>query len=236
MTTNPTCSLRPATATDVRAMITIFADAFQRDRHTQFKIAHGLDPIEPMRPAIASWISSTRHDVLVAADENDIPIGWACWGRHGYDSSRDDRRRPHQDSHQEETDREPTAPPLVIALQDLTNRHMHEWQAQVVPGQTRCRILTAIAVSPEAQSEGVGSLLVDSGTSRADNDGVFCWVHASEAGVRVFERAGFEQRQQLDIDLNAYVPAAEHSTDRWGTYVFRYFVREPAAALPVRSE
>ena len=48
--------------------------------------------------------------------------------------------------------------------------------------------LVAIAVDPIYQVRGVGSALIRYGTGIADQEGVYCWVHASEAGWSVFEK------------------------------------------------
>lgn len=220
--------LRSAISTDIPIMTEIFAGAFSNDRHTQLKVESGADPIGDMGQTIATWIESSQCDVLLAVDENSVPVGWACWARHGYDALEEEARRTRVDSGEIRSQQTLEGSARAVALQNLTTGHLRQWQTTVMTEQVRCRILRAIVVSPAMQAQGVGSLLVKWGTHRADTDGVFCWVHSSEAGVRVFEQAGFEVRQQLDINLDAYAPVDGDSTGAWGNYTFRYLVREPA--------
>ena len=60
-----------------------------------------------------------------------------------------------------------------------------------------------------------------------------CWVHASEAGYKPFEKAGFEEVGRLDLDLDEYalVPREEGEENaKWGSYTFRYMLRPPSSA------
>lgn len=182
--------LRSATRADAPAMIEIFSDAFRSDRHTRFTIAHGLDPAVGMERAVASWFDSPRHDLVVAADEEGTALGWECWARHGYPPpGPGGQRTVHPD---QEASEPPTgASGAVRALRDLTNRHLEEWRVTVMSDRTRCRILTSICVAPRVQSRGIGSLLVQWGTSRADEDGVLSWMPTSTpANTRPMRGAG----------------------------------------------
>lgn len=60
-----------------------------------------------------------------------------------------------------------------------------------------------------------------------------CWVHSSEAGRALFRGTGWEVDETLVVDLDEVAGEMEpvmsppEGEDRWGTYTFQYFVRQP---------
>lgn len=231
-------SVRRADASDVPALVAVFEAAFRTDRHTRVKALDGGPQVLSggMSAALLSWLeASTRCSVLTAVDDATGEIlGWACWSHHGYGDAV--APTPAQQIDDEPAADEPVAgtPQLASleALEALTDRDRERWQEILMPEGTRCRTLVAIAVSPEHQSRGVGSALIRWGTRRADLDGVFCWVHASEAGSVVFEKQGFAEVGRLEVDLDEYAPEPPGNDDasgRWGTYTFRYMKRLPVS-------
>ena len=53
---------------------------------------------------------------------------------------------------------------------------------------------------------------------KADRDGVFCWVHTSEAGQRMFSKQGFVVVGSLSVDLDEYATVKYDGAEdgRWG--------------------
>ncbi|MCJ1309649.1 hypothetical protein MMC25_003309 [Agyrium rufum] len=119
----------------------------------------------------------------------------------------------------------------IKRLDELTNDHMSEWMAHIMPEGTKCMFLYSIAINPAYQKRGIGSVLIRWGTEKADEAGVFCWVHSSDGGYGAFEANGYVERQRLVVNLDEYAggvkrPGVE-GDGKWGEYVFRYMVREP---------
>ena len=124
----------------------------------------------------------------------------------------------------------------------MTTDHLAEFQKKIMANGARCMIIVGISVHPDHQGRGVGSALVKYGTDIADEEGVFCWVHSSEAGVRNFVKSGFVEVDHLTIDLDYWAerfgvgppPAdaadADDGTPAWGPYTLRYFVRRAKGA------
>jgi hypothetical protein len=114
----------------------------------------------------------------------------------------------------------------IERLEAMTDADLQRWIDILMPKGTKCIYTVSLAVS-RYHSRGVGSALLRLGTARTDKDGVFCWVHASEAGYRLFEEEGFKVVGTLDVDLDNYAPAPCSGTadGRWGHYVFRYMKR-----------
>ncbi|KAJ5752958.1 hypothetical protein N7520_009875 [Penicillium odoratum] len=57
-----------------------------------------------------------------------------------------------------------------------------------------------VAVSPEAQGRGVGRLLFEAVTKRADEEGVKCYLESSKSvpNVQIYERMGFEMSRTME--------------------------------------
>jgi hypothetical protein len=127
------------------------------------------------------------------------------------ESSRD-ARDGHGQS-QTKVDSEHSDQTPIQRLESITNQDMVRWQKILMPDGTKCMIIVAIAVSPTYQSHGVGSALIRWGTAKADVDGVFCWVHASEAGHKVFAKEGFTEVGRLEVDLDEFAPGPREDED-----------------------
>ncbi|KAK9320028.1 hypothetical protein V1517DRAFT_330617 [Lipomyces orientalis] len=243
-------SIYPATQADVPILAKISDDAFRADRHTRVKALNQTDYLESMMCGVlTSWVQQpNRYSVIKATDDytNEI-IGWVCWA-----TRRGDGQPPHtapqpdgdngkteqspQDSikgssaESEVAVKERSEDPLQV-LESITNADMARWQKIFMPTPTtKCMYIVAITVSPAHQSHGVGSALIQWGTKKADADGLFCWVHASEAGHTSFAKKGFEEVGKLTVDLDEYAPRPRNDGDgdpKWGLYTFRYMKRLP---------
>ncbi|KAJ5682353.1 hypothetical protein N7462_005518 [Penicillium macrosclerotiorum] len=87
-----------------------------------------------------------------------------------------------------------------------TNRYWI-WKAQQQAAQAQiwddprgyyfCNI---VAVSPEAQGKGVGRMLFEAVTNRADAEGMKCYLESSKKvpNVGIYERMGFEMRREME--------------------------------------
>ncbi|KAJ5507948.1 N-acetyltransferase [Penicillium freii] len=57
-----------------------------------------------------------------------------------------------------------------------------------------------VAVSPEAQGKGIGKLLFEAVTKRADDEGVKCYLESSKSvpNVAIYERMGFHMSKEME--------------------------------------
>ena len=241
-------SLQPAIPNDIPNLAHIAGEAFLSDRHTQMK-ALGADPYnheQTMTEALSTWIQRPpdRCHLIKAVDDTTQEIlGWVCWGFRGFqaqppapEASSSDPKGAKADKGSEPA---PTAsvdepPPLeetdlIKRLEALTDADMQHWMSQLMPPGTKCMFIISIVVAPAYQGRGVGSALIRYGTKRADDDGVYCWVHASEAGYHPFAKQGFKVVGQLRIDLDEYAPVPPPEGGKWGEYIFRYMKRVAGA-------
>jgi GNAT superfamily N-acetyltransferase len=117
----------------------------------------------------------------------------------------------------------------ISDLERLTDADMQAWMQHIMPEGNQCMIICGITVHPDYQRRGIGRELVRWGTERADERGVICWVHLSEAGWKMFEKLGWEVARSLTVNLDEYAvaPPKGDGDSGWGTYTFRYAVRQP---------
>ncbi|WP_345373444.1 GNAT family N-acetyltransferase [Frondihabitans cladoniiphilus] len=198
------------------------------------------DLARSMAAPLSDWIAQgPRTHVLKAVDPHtDELLGWVCWRRS------DETKMPPRPAATGGDGAPQVVPALsqgtdaphstVDELEHLTDSDRERWQREIMPPGTACWYIVAIAVAPRAQSRGIGAALISWGTTRADAEGLFCWVHGSEAGRRAFEKAGFTEDDHLTVDLDTYAaapPGSETGLQRWGEYTFTYMRREPASTL-----
>lgn len=233
--------LAPATAADVATMGKVFAAAFATDTHTLIKMeakGEGMNELEHMMDgALEPWIQHPQRAVTKAVEVATGKVaGWVCWGYHGYEETpaNPGTQQPQEqqsddteiavDPNPEVTEEDKTKDPIE-RLESITNGDMDRWIKKVMPKGVKCMYICAITVHPAYQGRGVGSALIRKGTTEADKDGVFCWVHSSEAGHRTFAKEGFEEKEKLEVDLDEFASTPPAGKDKWGTYTFRYMLR-----------
>ena len=225
-------SLQRVTEADIPALTAIFSAAFAKDTNTQLKLV-GKDPnsqADGMGIGIRQWLKySDKIDILKAVDDSTGEImGWTAWGRRGYDNppaqaTTETLKQPEV----EEAEKYIEDP--VERLEALTSSDMDRWIKKIMPPGTKCRYLCSCLVHPSYQGQGVGSALLRWGTKKADEDGVFCWVHSSEGGQFIYQKEGFEEIERLEVDLDEFAEVKREGVEdgKWGKYVFRYMVRQP---------
>jgi GNAT superfamily N-acetyltransferase len=245
----PSFSLRPVVEGDIPELTAISSLTFDTDRHTQLKAAHPTKPYDHAAgtpDSIRHWLSLPQKVEVTKAVDNATGqiVGCVGWVFRGFD-----RDPGAVDTAQ--TPPEPINPPddsvssdhigtgsadldPLEQLRELTDDHFARFMRRTMPPGTRCMFIAGIQVHPEHQGKGIGRALVRQGTERADAEGVICWVHSSEAGAGLFPKCGFEVSETLEIDLDEWAGKMNieppPGDERWGTYTFRYFIRQPCAS------
>ena len=203
-----------------------------------------------------------RIVVLQAVEEGSGEIaGWAAWAGKGIEMAWKDERAATtteenstqefqsknigDEASKEEDDNsnteaeQPKPSRQILALETLTNDTMTFWASHFSdpsPEPSPHLILISIASHPSHQGCGVGSSLINWGTSVADSHGVFCWVSSSDGGYRVFEKAGFREVGRLAVELDEFAvgvdgervrnPGARGPDGKWGMYTWRWMKRD----------
>lgn len=231
-------SLQPITYDDVATLAEIGHEAFLADTHTQMKAQGKGDPRAHAKDSgehIRQWIEMSDGLTTLKATEDATGeiMGFICWGFRNYSNpeptklSLDSLAKENRIAVQVLSDKEQDIADPIDCLQAITGNDMQRWQAKIEPHGTKCMYVMGISVRPKFQSRGVGSALIGWGTKKADEDGVFCWVHASDGGHRAFAKAGFQVIDSLEIDLDAFAVGRRENGDKWGTYTLRMMVRLP---------
>lgn len=257
-TDSPSFTLKPVDSSDFPAMAEMCGLAFEHDRHTMLKAAHPTNPYNHaagMTGAFEYWVSrpAGKLELTKAVDDATGEIlGFVCWGMSLDKADPNKEQNNHENAPPAEGDgkgveasdekpdsaapenatqpQDPTLDPLE-QLEEFTSSHLAAFQERFK--DTRCMYVITITVHPKHQGRGVGPVLIKQGTNRADAEGALCWVHSSEAGVHTYQKCGFQEDDTLEIDLDDWArkldikpPAGE---DKWGTYTFRYLIRQPKA-------
>lgn len=249
-TENLSFNLKPVVPSDFPAMAEMCGLAFEDDRHTMLKAAHPTKPYNHaagMTGAFEYWVSRPAGSLELNKAVDDATgeiLGFVCWGmsvdkadtnkeqsNSGGDPPSEESEKPDITKPEDtDTPQDPTLDPLD-QLEEMTSSHLAAFQGRFK--NTRCLYVITLTVHPKYQGRGVGAALIKQGTNRADAEGALCWVHSSEAGVYTYKKCGFEEDDTLEIDLDDWArkldikpPAGE---DKWGTYTFKYLIRQPKA-------
>lgn len=249
-------SLKPVVPTDFPAMAEMCGLAFEDDRHTMLKAAHPTKPYNHaagMGGAFEYWTSRPAGSLELTKAVDDATgeiLGFVCWGmsldKPNTDSAKSEESIATERGHGA-AEANVEKPKLVVSaddilkpdssldpleqLEEFTSSHLAAFQGRFKG--TRCMYVITITVHPKYQGRGVGPALIKQGTDRADSEGVPCWVHSSEAGVHTYQKCGFEEDNALEIDLDSWAKKmdikAPGGENKWGTYTFKYMVRQPKA-------
>lgn len=241
-------SLKPVTVADVPALAEISGLGFETDRHTLLKAAHPTRPYDHaagMPGAFEYWLGLPKDKIEITKavdDETGQILGFVCWGFRLHpqppqptaeESAMEQDIAKGPSTAVPEDDEKAVSPDLdaIAQLEELTSSHLANYQQRIMSPATRAMYITSVSVHPAHHGRGVGTALIKHGTDRADREGVFCWVHSSEAGTAMFHKCGFEVDETLDIDLDHWANQMDIKPplgdDKWGMYTFRYMIRQP---------
>ncbi|KAE9362624.1 hypothetical protein N431DRAFT_551128 [Stipitochalara longipes BDJ] len=209
-------------------------EAFLPDVQTRLKLFNL--PTEPISDSyVRNWLSLPSCHVVkaVSLESNEI-MGCVCWGTRGY-VPRPPRPERTQGRFTEGSGEEGTKT-KIQQLEDLSDGHFVQFMTDIMPEGTKCWFISSLNVAPKFQGMGVGRALMEWGFRRADEDGVFAWVHSSEMAWRAYRACGFEVVRELRLILDDYaegeaVGKGPEEGGKWGIYVFRYMVYKPERAL-----
>jgi GNAT superfamily N-acetyltransferase len=254
-------TLQPMTSDDAPRVGQIGQAAFLNDRHTMMKTGDNYDHEQAAQEPFLHWLSVPhRVQCIKAVDDSGKILGYVCWGFRGYGKeiipTLSGRGLPAEvikpkkmpdpalqtivTSESENTEiakDKPTQQGAIMddkikQLESITDADMTSWMAKLMPDGTQCMFICTLSVDPDYTSQGVGSALMQWGTRIADENKIFCWVHASDGSHMFYAKHGFEQVGELTVDLDEFAtrPAPDNG-GLWGQYTFRYMKRLPRVVL-----
>jgi GNAT superfamily N-acetyltransferase len=232
--------------------------AFLKDRHTMMKSGDNYDHEAGAQEPFRHWLSVPhRVQCIKAVDHSGKMLGYVCWGFQGYSRETiptlDGRGLGAEDvepkgtsspalqtvtksgsettesaKNQPEEQSVTTAEDKIKRLEAITDADMRSWMAKLMPDGTKCMFICTLSVDPEYASHGIGSALMEWGTKVADEEKIFCWVHAPDGSHIFYEKHGFEEVGELTVDLDEFATQpAPDNRGIWGQYTFRYMKRHP---------
>ena len=162
-------------------------------------------------------------------------MGSICWAHRGY-VPRPPQPEGTEGRFTENSPSDESKRTKIQQLEDLTDSHFRQFMTDIMPERTKCWYIGGLTVAPQYQGMGVGRALMEWGTSRAEKDGVFAWVHSSDMAWQAYQACGFEIVRELRLDLDEYaedgaVGCGPEEGGKWGIYTFRYMVYAPERAL-----
>lgn len=255
-----TIDIQPLQYADISTCARITAAAFSTDRHTLVKQLGGkpFDMYDVSCDGFLATLHRKNYVYVKAVNSIGNIVGHAGWGFRGvYEADiasegPADRIEDHEqvkgtgNKSQDEgrvelgTNEEKAENGIdrLHALEDADMQHAMAW---LMPPGTSCMYIIGLIVSPDFQSQGVGSALIEFGNAIADRLGIFTWVHSSDQAWKAYAKLGFETVKELPVDLDEYAPSPPGKTlaerlegtgegvteHRWGEYTIRYMKRLP---------
>lgn len=120
----------------------------------------------------------------------------------------------------------PTDSPLQ-RLESITSGHMTVTLDRACQPTHPTIYCIGLHVDPRSQGLGVGTSMVQWATELADSKKAAGWAHLSDslAGVKAFEKNGFEEVNTSTVDLDEY--ATKEVGRPWGKYSHHCMYRPP---------
>ncbi|KAH6653070.1 hypothetical protein BKA67DRAFT_308486 [Truncatella angustata] len=217
------------TEEDVPILATIGHEAFLEDTHTNLKKyllpeQTGVDDSGVRRSLEAP---KTCHLIKAVSNTTNEIMGFICWVHRGY-VPRPPRPEATAGRFSEATvdDKHKTK---VQIMEDMEDQHFVDFMTEIMPEGTKCWYVGGLNVAPKFHRMGVARALLRWGTSRAERDGVFAWVHSSDSAWQAYAACGFQIVRVLRTDLDAYaegdaVDKGPGEGGKWGIYTVRYMV------------
>lgn len=220
------------TEEDIPIMAAIGHESFLNDTHTNLKTFFIPEKAGPDDGGIRDWLKSpqTCHPIKAVSTATNEIMGFICWVHRGYVPRKPKPEATRGRFSDESAEDKPRT--KIQIMEDMEESHFVDFMTEIMPDGTKCWFIAGLTVAPKFQGQGVGRALLNWGTSRAEKDNVFAWVHSSDSAWKAYAACGFEPVRVLRVDLDAYaegeaVNAGPGEGGKWGIYTIRYMAYKP---------
>lgn len=218
---------------DIYKMAALGHDAFLDDSHTNLKkylVAEKAGVIDDS--GIREWLQMPERCKVVKAvhDNTGEIMGFICWAHRGY-VPRTNQPEAVKGRFSDSIDEEKKRTKIQI-MEDMEDNHFVDFMTDIMPEGTKCWYVVGLSVAAKFQRMGVARALLHFGTSRAEKDNVFAWVHSSQSAWNAYSSCGFQVVRVLRTDLDRYaegdaIGKGPGNDGKWGVYTVRYMVYRP---------
>ncbi|KAK4493680.1 hypothetical protein PRZ48_014865 [Zasmidium cellare] len=202
-------AITPATASDINDLTTLRRAAYATDALHALGLPTPMTPSQEeqylnyQRSALEIRFTLPDHHYFKAVDlSTGRIVGFSCWN-----------------APVKEEGEGPKMPELPAFVEkrvfDEIGERFKGAKGRIVDGREDYWYLQAMVVEPECQRQGIGDLLLKQGLrDLVDRDGRDCYLEASEAAARLYERNGFVAEEEIPIEVEG------------GTYTIRAMLRK----------
>lgn len=164
-------------------------------------------------------------------------VAWSCWAlkeavkknvEPETEETKEDSMGKEVHSANAENESKASAQPAKLGRQVLgqtIGMEAMKWSEEWI-GHRKHMVLQGLFTQPQKQGSGIGSALIEFGLERVDDEALPCWVHASPASWKLYAKQGFEEVGKTELNLSEWAPGGKDRDNGWGTYTFRYMLRE----------
>ncbi|KAF7365495.1 Acyl-n-acyltransferase [Mycena venus] len=213
--------VRQARADDVPSLATLLSLA--PDDGSIYRFPHILEYPDEMREMHAGWLRPGVHDpttliriAVVPGDGKDRVVGFTSWTRLEADPQDPSKTRPaklaakvapaEEPETEEDTSNFAPPPPRALVPNVAHAEAIKRARKQAPPSPiktTACYELGGLAIHPDYQGHGIGSLLARWGVDKAAGERVPVFVSGETQGVDFYEKAlGFQRLRATEYWLD----------------------------------
>ncbi|KAK9424846.1 hypothetical protein SUNI508_13434 [Seiridium unicorne] len=219
------------TQDDIPIMAAIGHKAFLDDTHTNLKKYLLPEKMGVDNSGIHRWLAARERCHVIKAVHNitNEIMGFICWAHRGC-VARTPQPEGTAGRFSEVSSEDKRS--KVQVMEDMEDQHFVDFMTEIMPEGTKCWYVGGLNVAPKFHRMGVARALLNWGTSRVDQDGVFAWVHSSDSAWQAYAAYSFQTVRVLRTDLDAYaegdaVAQGPGENGKWGVYTVRYMVYRP---------
>ena len=210
-------SVAKALKEDIPSLIDVHRAAWAPDNAGRLMHSDEAEYREKLRKVLDSEMPKAKNTVLKAVcRETGGIVGWIGFARVGYPGLES------KEEIEEKMKQEEPGTRLGRLIQEDTSRVKAKWMSN-----KKYVHVGTLVTHPDYERRGVGTALIQQAIAKADADSVPCWLESTSIGHGLYNREGFGDVGNLEIDLSEFAPGGKSVKRGWGIWEAIYMVRLP---------